>query len=138
MCLPLIHAAAFEPSIKNVTLAGSLVSYRSIVMNRIYKVGLIPTGSKGYEHPYELNFSWGIAGVLKAYDLPDLIGCIAPRKVVMIDPKDQTLESASQDLVEQEMTFPHSVYSGKGVSDNLKITSSVESFVELVNWCFKK
>jgi len=54
-------------------------------MNKLYKIGLTPTGNKGTGHPYEVNFSWGVAGVLKAYDLPDLIGCIAPRKVAMAE-----------------------------------------------------
>jgi hypothetical protein len=95
VCIPLLHAAAFEPSIKNVTLIGSITSYSSIVMNRIYKIGLTSTGNKGPGHPYEVDFSWGVAGVLKAYDLPDLIGCIAPRKIALIDLKDHALEPAS-------------------------------------------
>ena len=137
MCIPLIHAAAFDPSINNIILIGSVISYRSIVMNRIYKIGLTKTGNKGTGHPYEVDFSWGIAGVLTAYDLPDLIGCMAPRKVAITDLKDQTLESASADLIKQEMTFPRSVYSYKGVPDNLKILPSNESAVNVVDWCFK-
>lgn len=137
MCLPLLHAAAFDPSILNVTLINSPISYRSIVMNRLYKIGV-----KKYEkvvkgHPYEVDFSWGIAGVLKAYDLPDLIGCIAPRKVALVDPVDHALESASPGLIELDMAFPVSVYSGKGASGNLKITSSDVDHGDIVDWCFK-
>ncbi|MCK4818526.1 xylan esterase, partial [bacterium] len=40
MCPSLLHAAAFEPSIKSVALISPFISYRSIVMNRFYKVGL--------------------------------------------------------------------------------------------------
>ena len=137
MCLPLIHAAAFDPSINNITLIGSPISYRSIVMNRIYKIGLTKTGRQGTGHPYEPDFSWGIAGVLKAYDLPDLIGCIAPRKVAMAGLKDHALETASEDLINQEMKFPRSVYTIKGVSDKLKINSSAETSIDIVDWCFK-
>ncbi|MEI6048730.1 MAG: alpha/beta hydrolase family protein [Bacteroidota bacterium] len=137
MCLPLIHAAAFDLSINSITLIGSLISYRSIVMNRIYKIGLNPTGNKGIGHPYEVDFSWGVAGVLTAYDLPDLIGCIAPRKVVMVNLKDQNLESASEELIKQEMTFPLSVYSFKGVSENLRIISLNENKEDLIDRCFK-
>jgi len=137
MCIPLIHAAAFDPSISNITLIGSLISYRSIVMNRIYKIGLTPTGNKGTGHPYEVDFTWGVANVLSAYDLPDLLGCLAPRKVVMADLKDQSLESASDDLIKQDMNFPLSVYSYKGVSDNLKILPSAENYSNLIEWCFK-
>ena len=137
MCLPLIHAAAFDHSISTIELVGSPVSYRSIAMNRIYKIGLTPTGNKGIGHPYEVNFSWGIAGVLTAYDLPDLIACMAPRKVVLVNLKDQTLESASTDLINQDMTFPRSVYSYKGVSDNLRIITSYDNVGDLVDWCFR-
>ena len=136
MCIPLIHAGAFDISIKNITLIGSPISYRSIVMNRIYKIGLTETGN-GIEHPYEFDFSWGIAGILTAYDLPDLIGCMVPRKVAMVNLKDHALESASEDLIKQEMTFPRSAYSNKGVSENIKIISSTESTGDVVDWCFK-
>lgn len=97
----------------------------------------MPTGNKGIGHPYEINFSWGIAGVLTAYDLPDLIACIAPRKVVMVNLKDHTLELASADLIKQDMTFPLSVYSYKSVSENLKILSSNEHSEDIIDWCFK-
>ena len=136
MCIPLIHAAAFNPSIKNTILIGSPVSYRTIVMNRIYKIGLTENEKGGTHHPYEIDFSWGVAGVLTAYDLPDLIGCIAPRKVVLADLKDQTLKSAQAEVIKDEMQFPQSVYSFKGVPDNLKITASGNK-VDLVDWCFK-
>jgi dienelactone hydrolase len=137
MCIPLIHAAAFDLSIKSVTLVGSLVSYRCITLNRMFKIGLTINEKGGTHHPYELDFSWGVAGVLTAYDLPDLIGCIAPRKVALAGMKDQNLESASSDLIEQEMTFPRSVYAFKGSSENLKIVTSAEGSGDLVDWCLK-
>ena len=136
-CLPLIHAAAFDPSIDNVTLLGSPISYRSIAMNRFYKIGLIENEGGGTGHPYEVDFSWGIAGVLKAYDLPDLIGCIAPRKVVLADLQNQRLEPASVELIERDTAFPRSVYISKNAPGNLKITSSSKSIVSLVDWSFK-
>ncbi len=33
MCLALIHAAAFDSSINNISLIGSLISYQSVVIN---------------------------------------------------------------------------------------------------------
>jgi len=134
MCMPLIHAAAFDPSIKGLVLKGSLISYRSVAVNRLYKIGLTLV-NKSLNMPYEIDYNWNIAGVLKAYDLPDLIGCIAPRKVAMVNLKDQTLESAPEDLIMMEMAFPRSVYSCKGVSDRLRIISSVESTGDIVDWC---
>ena len=137
MCIPLVHAAAFDHSINNITLIGSPISYRSIAMNRIFKIGLIPTGNKGPGLPYELDFSSTIAGVLTAYDLPDLIASIAPRKVATVNLKDHALESASGELVKQEMDFPRSVYSKKGAPANLKIISAGEFNEDVIDWGFR-
>jgi cephalosporin-C deacetylase-like acetyl esterase len=136
MCIPLIHAAAFDSSINNITLIGSPISYRSIVMNRIYKIGLITTGNKGVGLPYELDFSSTIAGILTAYDLPDLIGCIAPRKVVLAGLKDQMLEPASEALINTDLEFPYSAYAFKKASANIKIVSPYENPASFVDWCF--
>ena len=137
MCIPLIHAAAFDLSINSITLIGSPVSYRSIASDRIFKIGVVKYEKEVKGHPYEVDFSWGVAGVLKAYDLPDLIGCMVPRKVLLTGLKDHALEPASENLINQEMTFPRSVYSLKGVPDNLRIASSSETSGDLVEWCFK-
>jgi len=136
MCIPLMHAAAFEPSIKSVILVGSPVSYRSIVMNDLYKIGLI-YNSSGYWHPYEIDFSWGVAGALTAYDLPDLVGCMAPRKVVLAGIKNQLLTFASEEEIELDMVFPKKAFSSKNVSQNLRITKSTENIIDLVDWCFE-
>ena len=137
MCLPLIHAAAFDPSIQAIALVGSLISYRSIVMNRGYKIGLTVREGGTYWHPYEVDFSWGIAGVLTAYDLPDLIGSIAPRRVVLAGLKDEKLEPASEELVNLDLQFPRSAYTFKKEPGNLKVVSSSESPGSLFDWCFQ-
>ena len=137
MCIPLIHAAAFETSINNVILVGPLISFRSVVMNKNYKIGLTPREGGGYWHPYEVDFSWGVAGALQAYDLPDLIGCIAPRKVAISDMKNQMLEPASPELMNLELDFPRSAYSLKKAPWNLKLFSSSDSLGTLADWIFK-
>ena len=137
MCIPLMHAAAFEPLIKNVTLIGAPVSYRSIVMNDLYKIGLV-YNDDGYWHPWEIDFSWGVAGALTAYDLPDLIGCISPRKVVLAGLKNQLLEPASEEVIKLDMAFPKKVYKAFNAEQNLKITLSEEDIGILVNWCFEQ
>jgi len=105
MCPALLHAGAFDQSISRIALFGSPISYRSIVMNRFY----------------EVNFSCAVAGALTAYDLPDLIGCIAPRKIILTQLKDQMKEPASRELIEEELKFPRSVYSLRKVPENLKV-----------------
>jgi len=137
MGIPLLHAAAFDPSIRGIALVGSLISYRSVVMNPGYKIGLTVREGGTYWHPYEVDFSWGIAGVLKGYDLPDLIGCIAPRRVVLAGLKDQKLEPASEALINQELEFPRSVYAFKKNPGDLRVVSAKEDMGLLVDWCFQ-
>jgi cephalosporin-C deacetylase-like acetyl esterase len=137
MCIPLMHAAAFDPTIDNITLIGSPVSYRSIAMNRFYKIGVTKNEGGGTVHPYEVDFSWGIAKVLTGYDLPDLLGCIAPRKIVLAGLTDATLEPAGDEQVRDEMKFPSSAYALKNASSRLRIVPSGEPLTDLVDWSFE-
>lgn len=105
MTPPLLHAAAFDPSISSIALVSPLISYKSIVMNRFY----------------QFPFTCCVAGALTAYDLPDLIGSISPRKVVLAEINDQMKKPASKELIDEDMAFPRKVYSSKNVPDNLKI-----------------
>jgi hypothetical protein len=67
------HASAFDTVISRIALIDPLSSYRSIVMNRFYKPGLIHSA---------------VPGSLSAYDLQDLAGSLAPRRLLMINPTD--------------------------------------------------
>jgi len=117
----LLHAAIFDNSIKHVVIIGSPLSYKSIVFNKYYEVSLSCT----------------VAGALTAYDLPDLIACLAPGKIVLAELKDQMLDPTPADLVDQELGFPRLVYANKNASGNLRIQSTPESLVSLVKWCFE-
>ena len=136
-CLPLIHAAAFDASISNVTLVSPLVSYKNVVMNRLYKIGVTKRPTGNYWHPVEVDFSWGVPGVLTAYDLPDLIGAIAPRKVVLADIRNSMLESASQEVIEEELKFPRAAYSYKNVPDNIRVVEKNDAAGSLTQWAFE-
>jgi hypothetical protein len=137
MCIPLIHAAAFEPSIRGAVLAGSLISYRSVAMNEFYRIGLIRNEGGGHVHPYEVDFSWGVAGALTGYDLPDLLGCIAPRKVALAGLRNQLLEPASDQEIRSDTAFPGLAYSHQDAPGNLRIMPAGEDLVSLVDWCLK-
>jgi dienelactone hydrolase len=136
-CIPLIHAAAFEPSICNITLINPLISFGSVVMNSHYKIGLTPREGGNYWHPHEIDFSWGVGGALQGYDLPDLLGCVAPRKVMMADIYNQMLEPASSELINQELGFPRKAFSFKKAAENLKIENNYQDVSLLVDWSFK-
>ena len=135
-CIPLIHAAAFDPSICNVTLLAPLVSFRSVVMNPRYKIGLSPREGGNYWHPHEIDFSWGVGGALQGYDLPDLIGCIAPRKVLMADIRNQMLEQASAAVINQELDFPRQAFLFKKASEYLKVEPDYPDKAILLEWSF--
>jgi dienelactone hydrolase len=137
MCLPLLHAAAFDISINNITLVASPISYRSIVMNRLYKIGITVNEGGGVGHPYEVDFSWGIAKVLTGYDIPDLIGCLAPRKVTLAGLTDEKLEPASEGLIAEDMAFPIAAYKFKNASSNLRILPAPDLSHSLVKWTFE-
>lgn len=123
MCPVLLHAAVFDKSINSVSLIGSLISYSSIVSNRFYERKLI---------------NYTVAGALTSYDLPDLIGCIAPRKISLVELKDQMKQPPSKNLIDEELSFPRSVYSSKNVSKNLNILPFTEDLGSLLVWSFDK
>jgi dienelactone hydrolase len=119
ICPALLYAAAFDKSINSVSLIGSLISYRSIVMNKLYNQGFSNNA---------------VAGALTAYDLPDLIGCLAPRKLALVELKDQMQQTASADLINEELSFPRAVYSLKNAAKNLNIISSAGDIGIVVGW----
>jgi hypothetical protein len=51
--------------------------------------------------------------------------------------KDQMLEPASEDLINQDLAFPTLVYAGKKSSENLKTVSSYTDLGSLVDWGFQ-
>jgi hypothetical protein len=137
MCIPLLHAAAFNTSIHSVILVDALISYRNVAMTKQYQLGLIPREGGGYWHPYEVEFSWGVAGALTAYDLPDLIGSIAPRKIILAGLRDAKLEPASEQLIQSEMKFPRAAYASKNSVDQLEIKTGADQLVALVESGFR-
>ncbi len=96
-CPSMLHAAVFESAIDAVVLDGSPVSYADIASTRLYK--------------FSLSFAWGVAGALTSYDLPDLAACLAPRRLLYINPVDAALEPASGKLISEHMAYPEAVYS---------------------------
>ena len=70
MTIPAQFAAALDPGISALYLTGGLVSYRSIV------------DTEQYNHPFA-NF---VPHLLRHTDLPDLVGSLAPRHVVLAGP----------------------------------------------------
>jgi len=110
LCPALLHAAAFDRSISRTMLVNPLISYKEIIDHRVYN--------------YSLSFTWGVAGALTAYDLPDLAACIAPRNLYLINVNDGMKELASQTLIDKEMDYPRQVYNGLNTPEAMVIQES--------------
>lgn len=70
--IPLLHAAVLDARVARLALEGSLVSYRAVIDHSIHK-----------DLPESL-----LPGVLRRYDVPDLLLALAPRPVAIVDPVD--------------------------------------------------
>lgn len=121
LCPSLLHAAVFDRSIRSVALSSPLISYRSIVMNRFYNTSFC----RNY-----------VAGALTAYDLPDLIACLAPSRIALIDVRDQMQEPAARDIIDEELLFPVNVYNRKSAPQNIKIMTSPQENASIADWLF--
>ncbi len=105
--IPLLHAAAFDDSLRRVVLIEPLVSYRAVVMNRFYAVTAADT----------------VANALTAYDLPDLAASLAPRPLTMVNVRDQQLEPAPAELVDEDLSVVRRAYRQADAEQQLDIRS---------------
>lgn len=91
MTVPALFAAALEPAIGRLYLAGGLCSYRSIIENEDYK------------HPLA-NFA---PGILAHTDLPEIAASLAPRRTILaglVDGKARPISLASAQQVYKPAT----------------------------------
>ena len=68
--IPLLHAATLDDRLTRLRFEEMLVSYRSVVEQRIHRDVLESI----------------VPGVLKHYDLPDLVASLAPREAILVNP----------------------------------------------------
>ena len=102
----LIYAAAFDRSISRVALIDTYSSYRSIVMNRIYKPGFV--------------FS-AVPGALKAFDLPDVAAALAPGKLLIAGITDGNGQPLSSENAETDISVIRTAYHYKNADQNFNI-----------------
>lgn len=134
MAVTALHVSAFHERIAFTVLQDMPLSFFSIANHRDIKMGLTARPNGGYWHPYEVDFSWGVPGVLTAYDLPDLMAAQAPKKLWLINPRTHQLELASSEFIQNELAFPTQVYKSKNALSQLKITAGKTNFLEMINW----
>lgn len=137
LCIALLHAAAFDTTISNVILEGSLVSFRNVANTRLFNIGVVKREQGDTHYPSEINFSWGIAGVLKGYDLPDLDALIAPRKLAFINSKNAAFENIPAEVEADELSFPRAVFAQKNKTSNILSVRGESKLGSVIDWSFK-
>jgi len=107
MSAVLLHAAALDDSIKQVALVAPLLSWSSIVLNEYYAPTFVPHA---------------VAGSLGRYDLADLAGALAPRKLLALGPVDEMGRPASSTSIDAEFAPVRAAYAAiPGASSALDI-----------------
>ncbi len=93
-----LTAAAFDERISGVVCIATVPSYKLIVASQYYKTR---------------DYFW-VPGALCDFDLPDLIGLIAPRPVTLIDPVDALLDPLPMEKARELLTWPQRVFTKLG------------------------
>jgi cephalosporin-C deacetylase-like acetyl esterase len=98
-----LHAAALEPSIKQVTLESSLVSWSNVAHT-----------------PASVNqLSSVVPGVLKAYDLPELAATLSPRALTIRGTVDAALRPVTQAELDLAYGVCRGAYARSGAAAGL-------------------
>jgi len=117
----LLYAAAFDQEICGIALIEAYSSYRSIVMNRFYHTGFV----------HNL-----VAGALTEYDLPDLAGTIAPRKLLMARISDAAGDRTDNVNIETDLIVIRNHFKAENAENKYIIISdsSENNFDILLEW----
>ncbi len=113
MAPALLHAAAFEKDIEKVVLIAPYSSYRSIVMNPIYR-------------PTFLHST--VPGSIGEYDLPDLAASLAPRILLIIGATDGNGNNDQAHEIEKDMQLIRDAYQKKAASHLRIIERTTDQF----------
>jgi cephalosporin-C deacetylase-like acetyl esterase len=116
-----LHAAALDSELSGVVLSEPSLSYRSVVMNGLYG----------------MNLSEMVASALTAYDLPDLVACLAPRRVALLAPRNHWRVRASAAVAEEELAFPREVFSRTGAAPSLRLTPEGADVATMIDWALQ-
>ncbi len=103
--VPLLHAAALDPRMRKVAIEGALISYESVVRNMIHR--------DVCEHV--------IQGVLKSYDLPEIVATLAPRAVWIVNPIAPTGQRVPMSQVRKEYATAMDAFAVLGAEGRIKL-----------------
>ncbi len=111
----MLHAAVFDTSISRVALIEPYSSYRSLVENRFYNPAYIHSA---------------VPGALELYDLPDLGGLLAPRKLTLLDVKDGKGTIITDEKDNDDISIIKSYYHRLNTDDQLDVEQTSETIHE--------
>ncbi|MBI1940166.1 MAG: acetylxylan esterase [Acidobacteria bacterium] len=103
--VPLLHAAVLDKRIKKVALEEMLASYESVITHRVHR-GV---------------FESVFPGVLRAYDLPDLVAALAPRLVYLTDAQDPVGKRISLAEARREYTRAFEAFKAMGAESAISL-----------------
>jgi len=103
--VPLLHQAVIDSRLKKVILEDGLISYETVEKYRINR-GVIESV---------------IPGVLKAYDLPDLVAALAPRPTWIVNARDPLGNRVLIGKVREQHTIAAEAFKVSGAPDALQI-----------------
>lgn len=110
MASALLHAAAFYEGIQGIALVDPLASYRSFVSGRYY------------HSPFIMG---AVAGSLPAYDLPELAASLAPRGLLVVNPRNGSDEEINERQVQEEYGIVRNAYEEKSAEKKFFIRRDV-------------
>ena len=117
----LLHAALLDKSIQKVCLVQPFLSFAEIALEPEYKPAFI---------------SSTVAGAIEAYDLPDLMAALSPRKVLIVNPLSGNGALADIEWTEKQLDFPLSLYAQKNQSGNFNCICKKKQqvFEDILGW----
>jgi dienelactone hydrolase len=122
VCPVLLHAAAFDSAFSRIALVESFTSYRTMVMNKLYKPGFV--------HSF-------VPGALTTYDLPDLAACLAPRRLLITGMTDSNGICVDNGNINEDFDLINRAFRLKNAESQIIIASGqkVENLFDLYeNW----
>jgi len=118
----ILHAAVFEPYIRNVSLIYPFLSYADVATTRFYKPAFIP---------------YIVAGAIQAYDLPDLMACQSSGKLLIIDPLAADGSEATGEQLNLTYEFPERILNSQNMEKRFELYSgrtSSEVATHILEW----
>jgi len=114
----LIHAAAFSPLFEGVALINPYISYFSLIKERMYNPLFMITA---------------VPGALEEYDLPDLAGALAPRKLLIAGATDGKGTADDIAVINKGVSIIKSAYERKNADRNFQVIHELNSMIIVNN-----